>query len=112
MNFAPSIQKSNYSNNDNSDSTVNAALAAPANFTVKAADDGNAACNWDNVNGAEEYEVQISFDANFASIASAKNYKPNERPVFVVTKDKPYYRIRAVKGSEYSDWVTASYTLS
>lgn len=73
---------------------------------VMNADGAGVTFTWDLVSGAENYQVQISYDSKFTNpiektVSSNKNSISSAIPDNIGTV---YFRVRAVRDGKYSDW--------
>lgn len=68
---------------------------------------------WDSVSGAEEYQVQISYDSKFTNPIE-KTVSSNNNSVSVEIPDDinaVYFRVRTVKDGKYSGWKSSMLTV-
>lgn len=93
--------------------SASAAVASPSGLSATPDGASIPALAWSPVAGATGYQVQVDNDGGFGSPEfnlTTVNYRAT--PTTALRSGAQHWRVRAVKGTDTSDWTDASFTVS
>lgn len=93
--------------------SASAAVASPSGLSATPAGASIPALAWSPVSGATGYQVQVDNDASFSSPEfnlTTVNYRAT--PTTTLRSGTQHWRVRAVKGTDTSDWSGDSFAVS